>query len=54
VKLVSEKGRPCVMENPWPRKTVQLIRNNKKGETLKGNTLNFPTKENEIIQLTAI
>jgi alpha-L-fucosidase 2 len=54
VKLISEKGRPCNMENPWSGQKVQLIRNGKKAETLKGNTLNFPTKENEIIQLTAI
>jgi hypothetical protein len=54
VKLISEKGRPCVMENPWSGQKVQLIRNGKKAETLKGNTLNFPTQENEIIQLTAI
>jgi len=54
VKLISEKGRRCVMDNPWPDKEVQVMRNNKKAETLKGNILNFPTKENEIIQLAAI
>jgi len=54
VKLVSEKGRPCILENPWPGKKAQLIRNNKKAETLEGNTFNFPTGENEMIQLSAI
>ena len=54
VKLLSEKGRPCTMENPWPGEKVQLRRNNKYAEILEGKTFNFHTKENEIIQLTVI
>ena len=54
VKLVSEKGRPCIMENPWPGKKVQLIRNNKKAEILEGDSFSFQTKENEVIQLSGI
>lgn len=54
VKLVSEKGRPCIMENPWPGKKVQLIRNNKKAEILKGDSFSFQTKENEVIQLSGM
>lgn len=51
VKLFSEKGRPCVLANPWPGKTIQLTRNGKKAETLKGDTIRFPTHANETIQV---
>jgi len=54
VKMLSEKGRPCIMENPWPGKAVQLIRNNKKAEILNGSDLNFQTNENEKIELLVI
>jgi hypothetical protein len=54
VKLLSEQGRPCTMENPWPGKKVQLDRNYKKAEVLEGNTLYFSTSKNERIQLIAI
>jgi hypothetical protein len=45
----SEKGRTCVIKNPWPGKTVQLISNGKKAVLLTGNRITFPTKENELI-----
>jgi alpha-L-fucosidase 2 len=51
VNIQSEKGRICVMENPWPGKTVQLIRNGKKAVLLSGNRFSFQTKENELIML---
>jgi hypothetical protein len=51
VRLLSEKGRPCLLENPWPGKTIQLLRNRKKAETLNGARVQFPTHENESIQL---
>ena len=54
VKILSEKGRLCIMENPWIGKKVQLIRNDKKAELMEGNTFSFQTKENEVIQLSGI
>lgn len=54
VKIISEKGRPCKMENPWPGRKVQAVRNNKKAEILEGRNFSFPTKENEAIQLSGI
>lgn len=51
VDLVSEKGRSCTMENPWPRKKVQFTRNGRKAEVLTGKTLVFNTKTNEKINL---
>jgi hypothetical protein len=54
VKLVSEKGRVCMMENPWPHRSVELTRNGKKAEIVEGDVLKFPTRENEIIQLRTL
>jgi alpha-L-fucosidase 2 len=51
VRLLSEKGRTCVMENPWPGKQVQLVRNGKNAETLTGSTFNFATGYDEEIIL---
>jgi alpha-L-fucosidase 2 len=51
VHLLSEKGRTCIMENPWPGKKVQLVRNGKNGETLQGTTFSFPTKQQENVLL---
>ena len=53
VQLLSEKGRPCTLENPWLGKGAQLVRNGKKAELLKGKLLRFSTKENEVIRITA-
>ncbi|OQP55769.1 glycosyl hydrolase family 95 catalytic domain-containing protein [Niastella populi] len=54
VKLQSEKGRTCVIQNPWPGKTVQCIRNGKKTAILSGQRFSFDTKANETIILKAI
>ena len=51
VKIYSEKGRYCIMENPWPEREVQIIRNGKKAEKGKGNRIMFSTKANELIEL---
>ncbi|WP_316820815.1 glycosyl hydrolase family 95 catalytic domain-containing protein [Pedobacter gandavensis] len=54
VKLISEAGRTCRIDNPWPGKKLQLLRNGQKAELLSGNTLVFDTKSGELIQLTAL
>lgn len=54
VKILSEKGRPCKMENPWPGQKVQVVRNNKKAGILEGEKFRFSTKKNERIELTAL
>lgn len=53
VSLLSEKGRNCTMENPWPDQKVHLIRNGKNAEILNGKTITFNTGENEKIILKA-
>lgn len=54
VKLKSEKGRLCNMQNPWPGKSVQLIRMGKKAEILTGERLRFTTDENESLEMKAL
>jgi len=51
VTIVSEKGRDCTAQNPWPGKTVTLYRNGKKAEALKGNRFTFKTVRGERIAL---
>jgi hypothetical protein len=51
VKMVSEKGLDCTVQNPWPGKSVRLIRNAQPGELLSGDRFNFKTKAGEIFGL---
>ncbi|MEA3367672.1 MAG: hypothetical protein U9R68_06115 [Planctomycetota bacterium] len=43
VMIRSERGRPCVLVNPWPGKAVVLHRSSKQSETLRGKRLEFAT-----------
>ncbi|WP_157280319.1 glycosyl hydrolase family 95 catalytic domain-containing protein [Pedobacter borealis] len=54
VNIVSEKGKTCVLVNPWPNKKVLVIRNGKKSERLQGDKISFKTKINEVIQLQVL
>lgn len=47
----SEKGRACTVQNPWPGKTVQLVRNGTTAEAVSGDRVTFKTAENETIEL---
>jgi len=51
VNILSEKGTDCKIKNPWPDSRVQIIRNGKKTEVVKGDILTFKTSVNEEIQL---
>ncbi len=51
VKIVSEKGRDCAIVNPWPGKTVLVIRNGKAGESKAGERFTFKTEVNDDILL---
>ena len=51
VGIYSEKGRPCIMENPWPETQVSLIANGKTKSLLSGKTLRFKTRRGETLQL---
>jgi hypothetical protein len=43
VKITSERGRDCTLVNPWPGKAVDVYRNGKKLETLKGERIVMKT-----------
>ena len=49
VKILSEKGRDCTVQNPWPGKSVTLNRNGKKAETCSGERFTFRTRVGETV-----
>ncbi len=51
VVIVSEKGRSCLVQNPWPGTRVQLIVNGKPIKTLDGERLSFNTSPGDRIEL---
>jgi len=51
VKIRSEKGRACTVQNPWPGKNVQLVRNGKAAETATGARFTWGTAPGEILEL---
>ncbi len=51
VKILSEKGKPCTIINPWPGMKVVLIRNGKNAETIDGKRLSFKTSILEMIKI---
>ncbi len=53
VELFSGSGSDCRLVNPWPGSPVTIYRNEKKSETLKGNTLIFKTRQGELIRLSS-
>jgi len=58
VKILSEKGLPCTVQNPWAGKRIQIIRNGKRaeilGETKQGDRFTFLTAPNEIIEMQPV
>lgn len=53
VKILSEKGRDCELENPWPGRNVKLVRKNAAPVILSGEVLHIATKENDAFELYA-
>ena len=51
VKIHSEQGRPCTMVNPWPGKPVDVYRDGKKVETLKGGRMVLKTEAGATVVL---
>jgi alpha-L-fucosidase 2 len=49
--IVSEKGRDCTLENPWPGSALVLYRNGRKAETLTGSRITFSTARDESISI---
>ncbi|MCY2927996.1 MAG: hypothetical protein NTV86_00600, partial [Planctomycetota bacterium] len=51
VQIVSEKGRPCTVGNPWPDEGVLVRRNGAPAETLRGERLRLATAPGERLDL---
>jgi hypothetical protein len=54
VKIVSEKGSPCTVQNPWPGRKVRLVRGGKAAKLVTGDRFSFPTSVGESIELLVI
>lgn len=53
VRIVSEKGPDCTVENPWPGKRVTVFRGSRKAETVQGEKFALKTRPGELIELRA-
>ena len=51
VKIISEKGRACTVQNPWPGRKLRLVRNGMPAEATTGDRFTFKTAANETIEL---
>jgi hypothetical protein len=51
VSIESEKGRDCRILNPWPDREIQVYRNGKKDQIVRGAELLFKTQTGERIDL---
>lgn len=51
VRIKSEKGRTCTIVNPWPGKTLRVLRNGKSAESVSGQRLSLKTQVGEVIDL---
>ncbi len=52
LRVISERGRPAIIVNPWPPTTMlRLYRNGKDAGTLSGSELNVPTTAGEVLHI---
>ena len=51
VRIASEKGRACTVQNPWPGRTVQIVRQERAAELVSTDRFTFRTAEGETIEL---
>lgn len=49
VRIESEKGKECVVANPWPGQTVQMSRNGVTTDTITGDLLTILTRAGEVL-----
>ena len=52
VKILSEKGRPCTLVNPWPDRKVTVTRSGGATETVSGARFTLNTRINENLNLS--
>lgn len=51
VRIKSEKGKVCTIVNPWPGRTVRVLRNGKPAAPVSGQRLELHTHVGEVIDL---
>ena len=51
VRIESEKGKVCTIVNPWPGKTVRVMRGGKAAGSVSGLRLRLDTRAGEIVDL---
>jgi hypothetical protein len=51
VTIVSEAGGPCTIQNPWPGKTVRIVRNGTLAESVRGERFTLATVAGERLEL---
>ena len=51
VHIVSERGQPCTLRNPWQGRKIELVRNGKPDEELAGDLMKFTTSAGETFEL---
>ncbi len=54
IHVQSKSGAECRIANPWPGSRVTLLRDGIKAESLGGDMLQFPSKQNEMIELVRL
>lgn len=51
VRIKSEKGHVCTIVNPWPGRTVRVVRNGRQAGSVTGERLTLRTHAGELIDL---
>ena len=51
VRILSEKGKDCTVQNPWPGSKVQIVRGGKLAETVSGERFTLKTQVGEVCEL---
>jgi hypothetical protein len=51
VKIISEKGYPCTIQNPWPGQSVAVTRNGLLGEVVSGARFTLTNAPNDTLDL---
>jgi hypothetical protein len=51
VRILSEKGKDCTVQNPWPGSKVEIVRNAKQAETVSGERFTLKTQVGEVCEL---
>lgn len=54
VRILSEKGRDCTVQNPWPECAVRIARNGKRAETGTGERFMVKTHAGERLELLPV